>query len=317
MRIVFMGSPEFGVPALERLAGSKHQVAAVYTQPDRPAGRGRRPEAPPVKSAALRLGLPVRQPPHLREPSEVARLKELAPDLIVVAAFGQMLPESVLGIPDLGCLNIHPSLLPRHRGAAPVAYAVLAGDNETGVSIMLMDAGMDTGPVVAQERIPIEPEDTTGSLTDKLSRRGALLLLKVLPAWARRELTPQPQDSALATYSQPLRKEDGAIDWGLPAVTLWRRVRAFQPWPGCYTQWQGKVVKIIKAFPIDGDDGAPGTVRAMPFSKKMGTMDSSVGVQTGQGLLALVELQIEGKKPMRISEFVRGQRGFIGSRLSS
>jgi len=237
LRVIFMGTPEFAVPSLERLILNQYQVVAVYTQPDKPMGRGRSLASSPVKRAALDWKLPVVQPVNLRSPEVVAQLVGFHPDVIVVAAYGQILPQSVLDIPAHGCINIHPSLLPRFRGASPVAAAILAGDEFTGVSIMLMDAGLDTGPVLARAQIPVSGRDTTGSLTAKLSLISAQLLLEVLPRWSRGELTPQPQDEAKATYCSPISKEESEIDWHLPAMDIWRRLRAFQPWPGCYTTW--------------------------------------------------------------------------------
>lgn len=252
MRVVFMGSPEFAVPSLERLILNQYQVVAVYTQPDKTAGRGRSLVSSPVKRAAMNWELPVVQSVSFKEAAVVAQLAGLHPDVIVVAAFGQILPQSVLDIPAYGCINIHPSLLPEFRGASPVAAAILAGSEFTGVSIMLMDRGLDTGPVLARAQIPVSVQDTTGSLTAKLSLIAAPLLLEVLPGWLRGDLTPQPQDKADATYSSVLSKEDGEIDWHLSAVDIWRRVRAFHPWPGCYTRWQGRQLKIIEAVPLPG-----------------------------------------------------------------
>ena len=245
-----MGSPEFAVLPLEHLVRSHCHVAAVYTQPDRPAGRGQALGPSAVKRAATLLGLSVVPPVSLKEPETVAELRSFQPDVIVVAAFGQILPKSVLAIPRYGCLNIHPSLLPRFRGASPVAAAILAGDEFTGVSIMLMEEGLDTGPLLARAQIPISGIDTTGTITAKLSRIGSQLLLEVLPRWLKGELTPRPQDEALASYCHPISKEAGEIDWELAAASIWRQVRAYSPWPGGYTRWQGKRLKIIEAAPL-------------------------------------------------------------------
>ena len=312
MRIVFMGTPEFAVPALERLVLSQYQVAAVYTPPDKPAGRGRVPAPPPVKEAALRRQLPVVQPDSLKSAGAVSQLADLCPDVIVVAAFGQILPPSVLDIPRYGCINIHPSLLPRFRGASPVAAAILAGDEFTGVSIMLLDAGMDTGPVLARAAIPVAPQDNTGSLTEKLSLVAAHLLQDVLIGWRRQEITPQPQNEAEATYSAPITKEEGEIDWRLPARDIWRRVRAFNPWPGCYTRWRGKQLKIVEAVPVMGPDAPEaGRVVALPAG------EAALGVGTGAGILGVLGVQVEGKRAMAAAEFLRGQRDFIGAVLPS
>jgi len=309
MRVVFMGTPEFALPALARLVSGGQEVLAVYTQPDKPAGRGRSLVSSAVKRAALDRGLPVWQPPSLRPPEEIERLANLHPEVIVVAAFGLLLPQSILDIPPLGCVNIHPSLLPRHRGPSPVAAAILAGDEITGVSIMLLDKGMDTGPLLAQQQVPVSPEDTTGSLTAKLAQLGGQLLMQTLPLWLEGKLTPQPQDEAKASYSKLITKEEGKIDWHRPAIELWRKVRAFQPWPGCYTTWQGRLLKIMETIPLPGG-GEPGRVIAIEE-----TEGAPVGVQAGEGVLGLLQLQLEGKRAMSAEEFVRGQRGFIGASL--
>jgi methionyl-tRNA formyltransferase len=308
MRIVFMGTDEFALPALDSLI-SGHQVVAVYTQPDKPAGRGRGLLSPAVKKGALAYGLPVWQPLSLRQPEEKERLANLCPEAIIVAAFGQLLPPSILDIPPLGCLNIHPSLLPRHRGPSPITATILAGDETAGVTLMLMDKGMDTGPIMAQQQITTSPQDTTGSLTTRLAQIGAQLLMKNLSLWIEGGLTPKPQDNDKATYSRLISKEEGEIDWHLSATQLWRRVRAFQPWPGCYTIWQGKLMKIIEAVPLPGGRDEPGRVSVVKDSQ------ASVGVQAGEGVLGLVQIQLEGKRTMAAEEFVRGQRGFIGALL--
>jgi len=304
-----MGTPDFAIPALDSLALGEYEVVAVYTQPDRPAGRGRGLIPPPVKRAAAKYGLTVRQPLSLRQPEERESLADLSPEMIVLAAFGLLLPQAILDIPRFGCLNVHPSLLPKHRGASPVAAAILAGDEVTGVSIMLMDKGMDTGPVLAQQEAPVLPQDTTGSLTVRLAQIGAQLLMATLPLWLAGDITPQPQDNEKASYSQRISKESGSIDWHRPAVELWHRVRAFQPWPGCFTAWQGKILEVIEAIPLAGE-GEPGRVVAIEGGKP-----ASVGVHTGEGVLGLLQLQLEGKRVMAAEEFVRGQRGFVGALL--
>lgn len=309
MRIVFMGTPDFALPALDYLASSEHQVVAVYTQPDKAAGRGRSPVPSPVKKAAIAHGLAVYQPLSIKQSDEREMLVQLSPDLIVTAAFGQLLPRTILDIPPYGCLNIHPSLLPSHRGPSPVAAAILAGDEVTGVSLMRMDEGMDTGPVLAQHQVSLSPEDTTGSLTMKLARIGAELLERTLPLWLNNELAPRPQEEEKATYSRRISKEDGVIDWQRPAVELWRKVRAFQPWPGCYTTWQGKLLKVMATVPLSGG-GEPGKVIAV-----LDGQGASLGVQTGEGVLGLLELQLEGKRAMAAEGFVRGQKGFVGAVL--
>ncbi len=310
MRIVFMGTPEFAVPSLEQLVSNGYPVVAVYTQPDKAAGRGRSLVAAPVKKAVVERGLPVVQPVSLKKTEAVKQLASFQPDVIVVAAFGQILPASVLALPSHGCLNIHPSLLPKFRGASPIASALLYGGEFTGVSVMLLDEGMDTGPVLARAQISISPRDTTGSLTEKLSRVGAQLLLDVLPRWVKGEITPQPQDESQATYTQMLDKKDGEIDWSLSAVGIWRRVRALNPWPGCYTRWQGKQFKIIEAMSFSYESNVDmGKVVALDKG------EAAFGVGTGAGVLGVLKVQIEGKRAMPAAEFLRGQREFIGAVL--
>lgn len=307
-----MGTPEFAVPALERLLEAGYPVAAVYTQPDTPAGRGRALSPSPVKKLALAKGLTVMQPVSLKPAEEVERLRSFAPEAIVVAAYGQLLSPSVLSIPPKGCLNVHPSLLPRYRGPSPVSAALLAGDTETGVSIMLLDAGMDTGPILAQEKVAISPQDTTGSLLARLAQAGAELLVDTLGHWLKGEIVPKPQEEALASYSRLLTKEEGEIDWHKPARELWLRVRAFTPWPGCYTSWEGKRLKILEAAPLAQEGVGVGRVVAIP--PRSGAV---VGVGTGKEVLGLLQLQIEGKKAMSAEEFLRGQRTFLGALLPS
>ena len=311
MRVVFMGSPEFAVPHLEQLILNQYQVVGVYTQPDRPAGRGRSLVSSPVKVAAQSLGLTVVQPPSFKGVGVVEQLAQFRPDVIVVAAFGQILPRSVLAIPRLGAVNVHPSLLPRFRGASPVASAILAGDEFTGVSIMLMDEGVDAGPLLARAQIPISALDTTGSLTSRLSIIGARLLLEALCHWLRGSLTPRPQNEAEAIYCSSITKEEGEIDWHLPAVDNWRRVRAFSPWPGCYTRWEGKKLDIIEALPLtEPESFRVGEVVAL-------TREAAFGISTGDGVLGILRVQLEGKRAMSAAEFLRGQREFIGTVLPS
>jgi methionyl-tRNA formyltransferase len=304
-----MGTPEFAVPVLEALVG-QYQVVAVVTQPDRVAGRGRSVKYSPVKKTALAHDLPLLQPPSLRRPEAVKELRELAPDVIIVAAFGQILPPKVLAIPPYGCLNVHASLLPRYRGAAPIAAAILAGEEQTGVTLMLMDEGMDTGPILAQAECEIEPQDTTGSLSVKLAHLGVDLLAETLPRWLDGQITPQPQDDRLATYCQIITKKDGLIDWSLPATALWLRMRAYHPWPGTYTYWRGKLLKILRARPvtIGPSERKPGRVISL---------DDGVAVVTGTDAMLLEEIQLAGKKALAAQEFIRGQRDFIGSVLGS
>jgi len=310
MKIIFMGTPEFAVPALERLIAGGYEVAAVYTQPDKAAGRGRAMEEPPVKKTALQHKLTVLQPENFKSSETKRQLFELKPDAVVVAAFGQILPRSVLEIPAFGCLNIHPSLLPKYRGVAPVPAAILNGDEFTGVSIMLMDKGIDTGPVLTSVHVPVFPQDTTETLMQKLANTSAQLLLDTLPGWFRKEITPQPQNNDEASYTKMLTKEAGEIDWKLPAVQIWRQVRAYQPWPGSYTRWQGKQLKILETVPLIGEGtGEAGTVLAVNKN------EAAFGISTGDGILAVKKVQLEGKKAVTADEFLRGQRQFIGVKL--
>jgi methionyl-tRNA formyltransferase len=306
-RVVFMGTPEFAVPTLRAL-DEYHQVAGVITQPDRPAGRGRKLMPSPTKEVALQRGLDILQPRSLRSPEAMQCLTDWRPDVIVVAAFGQILRPEVLGLPPHGCLNVHASLLPRYRGAAPIPAAILAGDDKTGVTIMLMDPGMDTGPILDQAEAPISPEDTTASLTEKLAHMGAALLLETIAGWLQGRITPQPQSDALATYCRPLQKVDGRLDWTRSANYLDRQVRASDPWPGAYTTWQGQRLKILRVRPRrDGpESGEPGLVISL---------DGGAGVVTGEGLLELLAVQLAGKRATEIEPFLRGQKEFIGGML--
>ena len=312
MRIVFMGSPEFAVPSLEHLILNGYEVVAVYTRPDRPVGRGLAVAPPPVKASAVKRGLPVFQPDSFRSAEAVVKLAAFKPDVIVVCAFGQILPQSVLDIPAYQCVNIHFSLLPRHRGAAPVVAAVLAGDEFTGVSIQLVRRKLDTGPVLARAAIPISSQDNTGTLTDKLSLVGARLLLEALTVWRRGEITPQTQNEDEATYFSQINKEDGEIDWNLPAVEIWRRVRAYHPWPGCYTTWRGKQFKILEAAVLPGE-ASLGAGQVITLAGH----EAGPGIGTGEGILGVVKVQLEGKRAMSAAEFLRGQRDFIGAVLPS
>ncbi len=299
-RIVFMGSPDFAVPALRALITGGYPVVGVITQPDRPSGRGNTLTPPPVKAAAVELGLEVYQPETLRAPESMQRLREWNPGLIVVAAFGQILRPEVLNLPRHGCVNIHASLLPRHRGAAPIQAALLAGDKETGITIMLMDAGIDTGPMLAQHGMEISPTDTGGSLFEQLSIMGGELLLKTLPPYLRGELSPQPQPAAGATYAPMLKKEDGLLDFARPAAALERKIRAFSPWPGTFMPWQGMTLKIHKAHiePGNAEAGKQVIVGGLP------------AVGASEGILVFDELQPPGKAKMPGKAFLAGGRNW-------
>ncbi len=306
-----MGTPRFAVPSLEALVTEGYDVVAVYTQPDKQAGRGQRPVSSPVKQLASSLGIEVVQPNTLKDTSVVGRLRGFQPDLVVVAAFGKILPNEVLAIPRFGCLNVHPSLLPRYRGPSPVVAAILSGDTVTGVTIILLDEGVDSGPILSQREVPILEDDTTESLTARLAQVGARLLVETIPLWVEGSIVPRAQDESGASYSSALDKGAGEIDWRLPAVELWRRIRAFHPWPGSYTWWRGKRLKVLKAVPLDIVSSAGvGEVVALPAG-----LPAAVGVVTGGGILGLISVQPEGKRQMSAEEFVRGHRDFVGSRL--
>ena len=301
-----MGTPEFAVSTLKALADA-HQVVGVVTQPDRKAGRGRELRPSLVKEVALERNLPLFQPQTLRTPEAVAQLAAWEPDIIVVAAFGQILRQGVLDLPPYGCLNVHASLLPRWRGN-PLAAAILAGDEVTGVTIMKMDAGLDTGPILAQRKAPVHPDDTYATLEERLSQIGAELLIETLPAYLAGELVPQPQPEEGMTYAPQLRKEDGQIDWRKSAVELDRQVRAVTPWPGASTTLQGKRLKILQAVPLPNwrGDAPPGTIV---------TLADGCAVATGKGALRLEMVQLAGKRPMDIEAFLCGQRDCVGTCL--
>jgi methionyl-tRNA formyltransferase len=303
--IVFMGSPEFSLPVL-RLLARHYQVAGVVTQPDRPKGRGQTLTPPPVKVQALELGLPVIQPRRLIEPEAMGQLQAWQPDLIVVAAFGQILRPVVLELPRYGCVNVHASRLPRWRGAAPLPAAILHGDEQTGVTIMRMDAGVDTGPILTQRPLPILPNDTAGSLSEKMATLGAELLIETLPDYLAGQLVPTPQDETLATYAPMLKKEDGRLDFTQAAADLARRVRAFNPWPGAYTLWQGQILKIQRAHSVtDQQISTPNLAPGTPIIH--GALPA---FNTADGLLVLDDVQPAGKKTMPGKVFLMGARSW-------
>ena len=298
-----MGTPEFAVPTLKELIDA-HQVVGVVTQPDRRAGRGRMVQASPVKQMAVEHNLALFQPPTLRTPQALEQLAAWDPDVIIVAAFGQILRQDVLDLPPYGCINVHASLLPRWRGN-PLAAAILAGDEVTGVTIMKMDAGLDTGPTLAQREEPIHPDDTQETLAQRLSRIGAKLLIETLPPYLVGELIPQAQPEEGVTYAPRLRKEDGQIEWEKPAVALDRQIRAFTPWPGVYTTLLGDRFRILQATPMPDwrGDAPPGTIVALA---------DGCAVATGTGALRLERVQLAGKRPMNIEAFLCGQRECVG-----
>ncbi len=303
-QIVFMGTPDFAVPTLQALI-AQHEVIGVVTQPDRPAGRSRQLQPSPIKQAAQAAGIPVFQPEKLRRAEAIAELKQWQPDVYVVAAFGQILPQAVLDIPPHGSINVHASLLPRWRGAAPIQAAIRAGDAETGITIMQMDAGLDTGPMLAQRAISIAPDETGQSLHDKLALLGPELLLETLPGYLNGTIPPQPQPEGGVTYAPQISKEEGRLDWSQPAAVIERLVRAFTPWPGTYTFWNGQMLKILS--------GSAGGGQAEPGRVVETRQGAAIG--TGDGLFYPAQVQLAGRKALSTPEFVRGQPGWVGARL--
>ena len=314
MKVVFMGTPEFAVPALKAL-DEAFRVVGVVTRPDRPSGRGRRVATSPVKRVALEHDLPLYQPCSLRTAEAAAQLTAWAPDVIVVAAFGHILTQKVLDLPPYGCTNVHASLLPRWRGAAPAAAAILNGDGVTGVTIMRMDAGLDTGPVLAQREERIRDHDTRVSLENRLASLGAALLVEVLPAYVGGSLSALPQPEEGVTFAPRLTKGDGLLDWFQSAVDLGWRVRALSPWPGTFTLWHGRRLKILRTAPLPNwrGEAPPGSVIPWEAAPRQ---EVGAAVATGEGALRLETVQLAGKRPMDIGVFLQGQRDFVGSRLA-
>jgi methionyl-tRNA formyltransferase len=311
MRIVFIGTADIGGPSLELLAKSGgHQIAGVVTQPDRPVGRRQELTPPPIKKLALQLGLPVFQPEKIRAPDALASIRAWSPELIVVIAYGQILPKDLLAMPRHGCVNVHASLLPRWRGASPIQAALLAGDAETGVTTMLMDEGLDTGPMLLRGALPIAPDDNAGTLHDKLGALGAELLLKTIAGIADGSLKATPQPSAGATYAPKIKKDDGLVDWTLPAPQLLNRLRAFTPWPGLFTfvaDERGRRMLKIWSVSIESAGAAPGVVARAD--------EHGVVVGAGEGALVIRELQMEGSRRMTAAEFLRGHPLRVGAKL--
>ena len=319
LRIIYMGTPHFAVPALEALIANAapgkllpegYELVTVITRPDKPVGRGKEIVYSPVKQTAIAHGIPVWQPGSLKKAENIASLAVYKADLYIVAAFGQILPQAVLDQPRYGTLNIHASLLPKYRGVSPISEAILQDDAETGVTIMLLDAGVDTGPTLLSRAIPIAEDETTGSLTNKLSRLGADALIEAIPLWVQGKITPQPQDEQKASHTHMLRKEDGEISWERPAAVLAREVRAYNPWPSAYSHWHDKLLKIVSARAQalePGEEVAPGTVT---LRKEAG--HTMLAVVTGSGFLEIERLQLEGKKAMSAEEFLRGYPQIVG-----
>ena len=313
MKIIFMGTPDFAVAALDALCAAGQNVILAVTQPDRQKGRGRKVIQTPVSVCAQKWGVPVFQPARIREPEAVEKIRSLQPDLIVAAAFGQILPQELLDIPRLGCVNIHASLLPGLRGAAPIQWAVINGDAESGVTLMQMNAGLDTGDILFQEKVAIGPQETGESLYEKLAELGGQMIVRYLPAIESGDINPVPQDDERSSYAPMLRKEMGEIDWAMPAAQIERRLRGMLPWPGAYTKLDGHVLKVWKAEVAEPEQDAgpvlPGTV--------LYTDKSRICVRTGDGVLALLEVQAEGKKRMGTDAFLRGTKIPAGTLLGA
>ena len=298
MRIVFMGTPDFAVPTLEALIGAGHELAAVVTQPDKPKGRGKAVLMTPVKEKALECGIPVYQPKRVREPEFLDVLRKLNPDVIVVVAFGQILPREILTLPPFGCVNVHASLLPKYRGAAPIQWAVIDGETVSGVTTMQMNEGLDTGDILEQEEISLDPEETGGSLFEKLASLGGKMILSTLKGLEDGSIIPRAQGEMTTPYAKMLTKAMGEIDWSMDAASIERLVRGLNSWPSAYTYVDGKALKIWKARVEAGEAGnEPGQVCV--------TKDRLL-VETGNGVLSILELQLEGKKRMEAAAFLRG-----------
>lgn len=310
LKIIFAGTPAFAAVALEKLIQSSHQVIAVYTQPDKPSGRGLKVTASAVKEVALKNNIPVYQPVSLKLESEQHQLASLNADVMVVAAYGMLLPSAVLRIPRLGCINIHPSLLPRWRGAAPIQRTIFAGDKNTGVTIMQMDEGLDTGPMLLQKTYSLDADETSQTLHDKLALIGADALVETLNLLAENKLTPEQQDNSLTTYANKISKEEALIDWMQPAVEIENEVRAFNPWPIAYTTWQGQNLRIWKAKALPQDREI--SPRTITHASREG-----IDVATGAGVLRLLQLQLPGGKVLSVADFFNAKRNelIVGEKL--
>ena len=306
LRTIFMGTPAFALPTLQGLIDTGCNLLGVFTQPDRPRGRGKQLAAPPVKQLAAQHGIPVFQPEKLRRPEAVAEVQALGPDLIVVVAYGQILPQSVLEIPRFGCINVHASLLPKYRGAAPINHALMAGENETGVTTMFMDVGLDTGDMLVKQTLAIGAEETAGELHDRLAELGRTAMEETLELLCAGRLERTVQDDDQASYAPMLKKEDGRIDWSRPAVALHNQVRGLDPWPGAHTTLEGELLKLARTRPASGE-GEPGTVLAAG--------SEGIEVACGTGSLVIGELQLAGRKRLPAGEFLRGCALAVGARL--
>jgi methionyl-tRNA formyltransferase len=324
LRIIFMGTAELSGASLATLARDDHfQIVAVVTQPDKPKGRDLKPQPSPVKSCAQKLNLPVLQPERVRDEKFIAELRGLKPDLIVVVAYGQILPAAILELPRFGCLNVHTSLLPKYRGAAPIQWALADGETETGVTVMKMDAGLDTGGIVAQRRTPIQPEDDSAALHDRLAQLGAELLAQIIPDYVAGKISPRPQTVEGVSYAAKIKKADGHINWNQPAKMIWNRLRAFTPWPGAFTflktELKPQLLKIWKAEGVEeisGRDICPDAAARRPCPGEILSADKNgIIVACGQNVLRILELQREGGRRMNAAEFLAGHPLKVGEKF--
>lgn len=312
MKILFIGTASFGLPALKALLNSAHEILGIVTQPDRPQGRGRKIIPAPIKSLALTHRIPLFQPENIRAPSFLSLIKSLSPEIIVVIAYGQILSKEILALPPRGCINVHASLLPRYRGAAPIPWAIWRGEKRTGVTTMYMDEGMDTGPILLTAETEIGWEETAGELHDRLAQMGADLLMKTLEGLEERLIVPQPQDNSQATYAPKISKEMARIDWQKSARELFNQLRAFDPWPGAYTYFDGRLLKMFRPRYTEREEivqEAPGTIANLTAEE--------IIVATGNGYLKVREVQLESRPRMKVADFLRGHCLPTGLRLES
>jgi methionyl-tRNA formyltransferase len=310
LRIVFMGTPSFAVPSLRAIIDAGFNVPLVVTMPDKPRGRGGIKALTPVKEFALSLGIEVSEPHVLKDPAFMEKVRSIGPDFIAVVAYGKILPKAVLKIPRLGAVNLHASLLPCYRGAAPINWAIINGDDITGVSTMLMDEGMDTGPVLLEEKVSIADDETSEGLSKRLSMLGASLLVKTLELLGKGAIVPRAQDDSCATYARPLKKGDGLIDWSRDSIAIANLARGVCPWPGAFTHWNGRLVKIHRGWPAENaydEGGPPGTV--------VGLGSGAIAVRCGRGVFLITELQMEGKKRLGAGDFMKGYKLKKGDRF--
>jgi methionyl-tRNA formyltransferase len=315
MKVIFMGTPDFSVPTLEALIHSDHDVIAVVTQPDKPKGRGKEIQMPPVKETALKYGIPVLQPARAREESFIQQIRDLNPDVCVVIAFGQILTKEFLDIPRYGCVNIHASLLPKYRGASPIQWSVINGDSETGITTMLMNEGMDTGDMLEKLTVTLDPKETGGSLFDRLSMMGGDLILSTLAKLEAGTIIRTPQDHSQATYVKKIPKTLGDINWTQPAAQIERLIRGLNPWPSAYTHLNGKMLKLWEADVFSDPSDTQSPASDSPCGTVLSADATGLQIQTGDGILNVTSLQLEGKKRMDIASFLRGCSIPVGTKL--